>query len=61
MPNRDSANANLIAAAPDLLSALQEAYNAIAWRIPGGDFTDEESEELLDAIRAAISKAEGLK
>ena len=59
MPNRDSANANLIASAPDLLSALQEAYNAIAWRIPGGDFTDEESEELLDAIRAAISKAEG--
>jgi hypothetical protein len=55
------ANANLIAAAPDLLSALHEAYNAIAWDIPGGNLSDADSEALLDTIRAAISKAEGVK
>ena len=56
-----AANARLISAAPDLLSALQEAYNAIAWDIPGGNLSDAEQEVLLDAIRAAISKAEGVK
>lgn len=53
------ANASLIAAAPDLLSALQQTYNAIAWDIPGGNLSDEEEEALLDTIRAAIAKAEG--
>jgi hypothetical protein len=59
-PNH-SANANLLASAPDLLSALQEAYNAIAWDIPGGNLSDADSEALLDTIRAAIAKAEGAK
>jgi len=54
------ATANLIAAAPDLLSALREAYNAIAWDIPGGNLSDADSEALLDTIRAAIAKAEGV-
>lgn len=54
-----TANAHLIAAAPDLLSALQQAYNAIAWDIPGGGLSDQEEEELLDTLRAAIAKAEG--
>jgi hypothetical protein len=53
------ANANLIAAAPDLLSALEGAYNAIAWDIPGGKLDDQEEETLLDVIRAAIAKAKG--
>lgn len=56
----NEANARLIASAPDLLEALQEAYNAIAWDIPGGNLSDAEQEVLLDAIRAAISKAEGV-
>lgn len=55
----DSANARLIAAAPDLLSVLQQAYNAMAWDIPGGGLSDQEEEELLETIRAAIAKAEG--
>jgi len=54
-------NAHLISSAPDLLSALQEAYNAIAWDIPGGNLSDTDSEALLDTIRAAIAKAEGAK
>lgn len=54
-----SANARLISAAPELLSALQQAYNAIAWDIPGGNLSDEEEEELLDTLRSAIAKAEG--
>jgi hypothetical protein len=59
-PNH-SANAHLIAAAPDLLDALEQAYNAIAWDIPSGSFSDQEEEDLLETIRAAISKAEGAK
>jgi hypothetical protein len=52
-------NAFLISSAPDLLSALEEAYNAIAWLIPGGNLSDQEEEALLDTIRAAIAKAKG--
>ena len=52
-------DASLISAAPDLLSALESAYNAIAWDIPGGNLSDQEEEELLDVIRAAIAKAKG--
>lgn len=53
------ANAHLIAAAPDLLSALESAYNAIAWDIPGGNLSDQEEEALLDVIREALRKAKG--
>ncbi len=55
----DMANARLIASAPDLLSALEQSYNAIAWDIPGGNLSDQEEEDLLDVIRAAIAKAKG--
>ena len=53
------ANARLIASAPDLLSALESAYNAIAWDIPGGNLSNEEEEALLDVIREAIRIAKG--
>jgi hypothetical protein len=53
------ANAHLIAAAPDLFSALESAYNAIAWDIPGGNLSDDDEEALLDTIRATIEKAKG--
>ena len=52
-------NARLISAAPDLLSALESAYNAIAWDIPGGNLSDEQEETLLDVIREALRKAKG--
>jgi hypothetical protein len=52
-------DASLISAAPDLLSALESAYNAIAWDIPGGNLSDQEEETLLDVIREALRKAKG--
>ena len=55
----DPAAARLISAAPDLLSALESAYNAIAWDIPGENLSDQDEEDLLDVIRAAIAKAKG--
>ena len=54
-----SEHARLISAAPDLLSALESAYNAIAWDIPSGNLSDEEVENLLDVIREALRKAKG--
>ena len=59
MDSQERANAHLISAAPDLLSALESAYNAIAWDIPGENLSDQEEEALLDVIRAAIAKAKG--
>ena len=44
-----------------ILTTLREAYNAIAWDIPGGNLSDADSEDLLNTIRAAIAKAEGAK
>ena len=55
----DPSAARLISAAPDLLSALESAYNAIAWDIPGGKLSDQEEEALLDVIREALRKAKG--
>jgi len=55
----DPSAARLISAAPDLLSALEGAYNAIAWDIPGGNLSNEEEETLLDVIREALRKAKG--
>jgi hypothetical protein len=47
----ESANAHLIAAAPDMLEALKGALDVINALIPGPHLT----------IRAAIAKAEGAK
>ena len=52
---------DLKSAAPDLLYALEMAYDAIAWHIPSGSFSDQEEEDLLETIRATISKAKGAK
>jgi hypothetical protein len=51
------AEQDLIAAAPDLLDALNRAYNALAW--PDPDQTAEENEELLESLREALRKAKG--
>ena len=59
MGRENLANAHLISASPDLLSALESAYNAIAWDIPGENLSDQDEEALLDVIRAAIAKAKG--
>jgi hypothetical protein len=50
------ANTRLIAAAPDLLAALQALC---PYCIPGMDWTDDTGKELLATARAAISKATG--
>jgi hypothetical protein len=50
-PDEEAANANLIAAAPDLLDVLREVRDFWA----GGDAP----EALETAIHAAIAKAEG--
>ena len=49
------ANARLIAAAPELLAALEEMTELIQWSESGG-----EEERAYDAARAAIAKAEGM-
>jgi len=60
MPGNDDAerkaNANLIAAAPDLLSALQEMMSVFK----DHEQYDEESAEVVSMARAAIAKAEGV-
>ena len=61
LPERkNNDTAHLISAAPDLLSALESAYNALAWDIPGENLSDQDEEALLDVIRAAIAKAKGV-
>jgi hypothetical protein len=51
---RGEANARLIAAAPELLSALRDMVQREAYLYP-----DSESNVILDAARAAIAKATG--
>lgn len=48
-------DAPLVAAAPDLLAALQKLYSVVAEREQGNHDLDEE----LDAAEAAIAKAHG--
>lgn len=61
MPGNDDeerkANAHLIAAAPDLLSALQEMMSVFQ----DHEQYDEESAEVVSIARAAIAKAGGVK
>lgn len=55
--NEDRANAHLIAAAPDLLSALERMLNAYeADKVRGCAFGNDQA---ADQARAAIAKAEG--
>jgi hypothetical protein len=49
-------NAALIAAAPDLLLALERVLMAIEWTCTGDRLTQEQQ---ADLIRAAIAKAKG--
>lgn len=56
-PGDGEANARLIAAAPELLAALDKAESFIAGF--EGDELQEGIDEMLSEIRAAIAKAEG--
>ena len=53
----DFANARLIAAAPDLLAALEELTRTAASLVDYHD--DPETEAAIDVARAAIAKAKG--
>lgn len=59
-PNH-SANANLIASAPDLLSAARNAANVLAAIATGQLAAIKPDSNALQELRAAISKAEGVK
>ncbi len=52
------ANARLIAAAPELLTALERCQIALIFRLDFAEILDEEK-YLLDVVRAAIAKAKG--
>ena len=62
-PIKNSANANLIAAAPDLLSALEECLPCLGWAHDSDEELRWEHEqgngyaELILRARAAIAKA----
>ncbi len=63
-PQEVTANADLIAAAPDLLAALQKAekyvVNAfIRHKEAGHEATAREASDTIDILRAAIAKATG--
>ena len=55
---QNEANARLIAAAPDLLSALKEARDEL-WRAHHHTMSEDEFHSRYKAIDAAISKATG--
>ena len=56
--NETAANARLIAAAPDLLEALQDLFGADMEHVLMGDGKDDQIEAIAKA-RAAIAKATG--
>ena len=56
-PNEAEANARLIASAPDLLKAAREAEQRLLDLFDG----DAEDATIIDALRAAIAKAEGVR
>jgi hypothetical protein len=51
-PALDLANANLIAAAPELLEALEDAERVLEWGEP-------EPKPILERVRRVIAKARG--
>lgn len=51
----DRANADLIAAAPDLYEALSDCL----WMIEAKEGTSDENDKKVDAARAALAKARG--
>ena len=53
------ANARIIAAAPELLSALNESLNYVVLRGAGMDLSRDALNKLCAEIRAAIAKTEG--
>lgn len=55
MGHAAAANARLMAAAPDLLAALQ----ALEWAVDGVAYIQEEYAEQVEKARAAIAKATG--
>ena len=59
-PERDTANARLIAAAPELLDALQAIVAMQALRSSDATGTHLSLSVLCETARAAIAKAEGL-
>lgn len=59
--SEQKANANLIAAAPDLLSAARNAANVLAAIATGQLAAIKPDSNALQELRAAISKAEGVK
>lgn len=54
------ANASLIAAAPELLAALEEAKQFIQNGIEYGYINTPEDEDVLEVIKKAIRKAKGV-
>ena len=59
--SEQKANAHLIAAAPDLLSAARNAANVLAALAMGQLAAINPDSNALKELRAAISKAEGVK
>lgn len=51
-PRNRAANARLIAAAPELLAALQRVYDFL-----DANYADHDMPDILPAVRAAIAKA----
>ena len=60
-PLRSSADARLIAAAPDLLEALEAFLNWYVHFVNSGDagFWDPEKDDIVIKARSALSKAKG--
>lgn len=59
-PEVDEANARLIAAAPELFAALQQATARLEFAIRHNDFNVKDN-EAIEQARAAIAKATGNK
>ena len=61
MPQKETANARLIAAAPDLLAALSLMYCAGLWSADELASMPEYQRNAIESARLALAKAEGVK